>query len=377
MANALAGLADTTGPEGAAAPSPAAMAEHLLAGGSPLDFTERPDWFSYSTLDTFTRCPRQYALRYLCRLPAEQPRPAADFGSAAHSAFQAFTRERRDRAGRGEPAPGRADLGRFFEAAWKNSSLVADPYAESWLARAEPMLDAFWVAESAADGRDHRRRSALPPHSRPGPGVERRGHRLHRPDRSAAFRRGRVDRLQDRPDRVADGRTVEPSAVHLRPRLQGWLGLGRPERVTLDFVKPACAPRRSPRTRNWTASAKASPRVPRRSEAAITPLLQAIAPAAGAITGQCVRLPSRRPLHELAQAPRAGWAATAGRRDDELHFCCICGALILGLDLEDELDGEGPGRDICGACNRTRNFRYRDGLLEPRRRYSAPRWSAS
>lgn len=42
--------------------------------------------------------------------------------------------------------------------------------------------------------------------------------------------------------------------------------------------------------------------------------------------------------------------------DDELHFCCICGALIRGLDLEDELDGEGPGRDICGACNRTRNF---------------------
>jgi hypothetical protein len=42
--------------------------------------------------------------------------------------------------------------------------------------------------------------------------------------------------------------------------------------------------------------------------------------------------------------------------DDELHFCCICGALILGLDLEDELDGEGPGRDLCGACNRTRNF---------------------
>jgi hypothetical protein len=34
----------------------------------------------------------------------------------------------------------------------------------------------------------------------------------------------------------------------------------------------------------------------------------------------------------------------------------MCGALILGLDLEDELDGEGPGRDICGNCNRTRNF---------------------
>jgi hypothetical protein len=38
----------------------------------------------------------------------------------------------------------------------------------------------------------------------------------------------------------------------------------------------------------------------------------------------------------------------------ELHFCCICGAL-LGFDFEDEVDGEGAGRDICGACNRTKN----------------------
>jgi hypothetical protein len=39
---------------------------------------------------------------------------------------------------------------------------------------------------------------------------------------------------------------------------------------------------------------------------------------------------------------------------DTLHFCCICGAL-LGIDLEDELNGEGWGRDICGDCNRTKN----------------------
>jgi hypothetical protein len=38
----------------------------------------------------------------------------------------------------------------------------------------------------------------------------------------------------------------------------------------------------------------------------------------------------------------------------ELHFCCICGA-PLGGDLEDEIDGEGWGRDICGNCNRTKN----------------------
>jgi putative RecB family exonuclease len=149
MSNALAGFIDSTRSEGAAAPDPAAMAGHLLAGGSLLDFTERPDWFSYSTLDTFSRCPRQYALRYVCRLPAEQPRPAADFGSLAHAAFQAFTRERRARVARGEQGPDRADLGRFFDEAWAGSSLAAGSDAEDWRARAEPMLDAFWAAESS------------------------------------------------------------------------------------------------------------------------------------------------------------------------------------------------------------------------------------
>jgi hypothetical protein len=64
------------------------------------------------------------------------------------------------------------------------------------------------------------------------------------------------------------------------------------------------------------------------------------------------REPARQPLAPAAESqPR-----DPEPEDAELRFCCICGALILGLDLEDELDGEGPGRDICGDCNRTRNF---------------------
>jgi hypothetical protein len=46
--------------------------------------------------------------------------------------------------------------------------------------------------------------------------------------------------------------------------------------------------------------------------------------------------------------PNAGDAAAG------FHFCCICGAQ-LGFDFEDEIDGEGAGRDICGDCNRTKN----------------------
>ncbi len=53
--------------------------------------------------------------------------------------------------------------------------------------------------------------------------------------------------------------------------------------------------------------------------------------------------------------PDAAPDADLGLDADALHFCCICGAL-LGFDFEDEINGEGPGRDICGDCNRTKNF---------------------
>lgn len=41
--------------------------------------------------------------------------------------------------------------------------------------------------------------------------------------------------------------------------------------------------------------------------------------------------------------------------DLDFHVCVCCGRL-LGDDPEDEIDGEGPGRDICGNCNRGRNW---------------------
>jgi hypothetical protein len=53
--------------------------------------------------------------------------------------------------------------------------------------------------------------------------------------------------------------------------------------------------------------------------------------------------------------PRPAANEAAGDSAAEFHFCCICGAL-LAVDLEDEINGEGWGRDICGDCNRTKNF---------------------
>jgi hypothetical protein len=58
-------------------------------------------------------------------------------------------------------------------------------------------------------------------------------------------------------------------------------------------------------------------------------------------------------------APSAGdgeWIPVHAEGDeDELHVCSWCGRFLEG-DFEDELNGEGPGRDICGNCNRTKNW---------------------
>lgn len=51
----------------------------------------------------------------------------------------------------------------------------------------------------------------------------------------------------------------------------------------------------------------------------------------------------------VAQAAPKHGEPEARPPDDEPHFCCICGAQ-LGFDLEDELNGEGLGNDICGDC---------------------------
>ena len=107
MTNGVCGTGEEVGPaKPPTQPDPWALAAHVAGGRSPFDFVEPPIWFSYSSFETFDRCPRQYAFRYLCHLPAEEPRPAAEFGSAAHGAFAAFTRERRERTARGEPERG-------------------------------------------------------------------------------------------------------------------------------------------------------------------------------------------------------------------------------------------------------------------------------
>jgi RecB family exonuclease len=239
MTNVLA-VVDRGGAGRPPMPATQEMVEHVAAGGSPLDFVEPPDWFSYSSFDMFERCPRQYALRYLCRLDVERPRPAVDFGSAAHAAFETFTRERRERAVRGgEPGPDRADLELYFEAAWAASSLPGEADADSWRGRAGPMLDRFWAAESAASAE----------------GVQTLGEELRFRlrvglERDTVVVSGfidRVDRLPSGITEIIDYKTGSPwlpqdveTSLQLSIYALGCrdaLGLGRPERVTLNFVE--------------------------------------------------------------------------------------------------------------------------------------------
>ena len=236
MTNLIATVAGTAGAEPAPRPDPATVAAHVIAGGSPFDFVERPDWFSYSTLDSFDRCPRQYALRYLCDLRAKQPRPAADFGSAAHAAFELFTRERRERPARGERPPDRADLGRFFDAAWAGSSLPEDVNAPTWLARVAPMLDSFWESETSR------------PAATIGEEMPFRLDLLMAPESAVvAGYIDRVDRLPSGRVEVIDYKTGRPgrppeasASLQLSIYALGCrdaLGLGTPERVTFYLVE--------------------------------------------------------------------------------------------------------------------------------------------
>jgi RecB family exonuclease len=218
-------------------PSPEAMAARLVAGGSPFDFVEPPSWFSYSSFDSYERCPRQYAFRYLCHVPSDQPRPAADFGTAAHGAFEAFTRERRDRLARGEPGPSRSDLEGYFESAWVKTRLSADADADTWRRRAGPLLDCFWAGESASQAKTI---------------GEELHFRLGLPLDSDAFvfvtgYIDRVDRLPSGEVEVIDyksGSTASLDAARSSLQLSIYalacrdaLDLGRPERVTLYCVE--------------------------------------------------------------------------------------------------------------------------------------------
>jgi PD-(D/E)XK nuclease superfamily len=118
------------------------------AGASLLQVAPLPRTHSYSSLNTYDRCPLQYAFHYVFRMPPrEEPVAAFTFGSTAHEAFESFTRDRRERAARGEAPPSREDLEREFRARWAPSGFGDKTTEDGYQRRVATLLDNFWEGE--------------------------------------------------------------------------------------------------------------------------------------------------------------------------------------------------------------------------------------
>ncbi len=211
------------------------------AGANLLKVAPLPPTFSYSSLSRYEGCPLAYALAYVYRIP-EPARPvgAFTFGSTAHAAFEAFTRERRERAARGDPAPTRADLGTLFAREWKPEGF-ADATAEAaYRRRIDTMLDSFYAGELATVGEAIREESPFELVLVPGDGSApvRINGSIDRVDRLEGggvevvdYKTGKVSSQKD----VAENLQLTIYALACRDAL----GLGTPERVTLYFTESA------------------------------------------------------------------------------------------------------------------------------------------
>ena len=123
------------------------------AGANLLQVAPLPGGFSYSSLSTYERCPLQYAFGYVYRMPPpDEPVAAFAFGTTAHEAFEAFTKDRRERIARGEPPPTRDDLEREFRSRWTPTGFGDKATEEGYQRRVATLLDNFWDGEVSSLG---------------------------------------------------------------------------------------------------------------------------------------------------------------------------------------------------------------------------------
>ncbi|MCJ7712183.1 MAG: ATP-dependent helicase, partial [Chloroflexi bacterium] len=211
------------------------------AGANLLRVVPAPSGFSYTSLNTYTKCPLQFALRYVYKVPGpDKPKAFFSFGNTAHAAFEEFTRMRRERIARGEAPPTRAELGALFAAQWKLADFGDVATEAGYKRRAEGLLDNFWNAELSTVG------EALH--------EELDFELVLVPDDGSAPVRiygsiDRIDRLPSGGIEVLDYKTGNPKnqekvAENLQLTIyalacRDGLGLGTPEKVTLYFTESA------------------------------------------------------------------------------------------------------------------------------------------
>ena len=161
---------------------------------------------SYSSLTTYEYCPRRYAFRYVERLPGEFPPGQFAFGSAIHTAFEVFVRERiRARADRA-PEPTANLLRQACDEVLARAGLEPDELARM-RAAAGPVLERFLRREEAS--------ASVPVAAELGFGID-----VALPADADSIRFvGYVDRV----DRAPDGSTVITDYKTGRPRgISSW-----------------------------------------------------------------------------------------------------------------------------------------------------------
>ncbi len=210
------------------------------SGADLLAVAPLPPAFSYSQLDAYERCPLQYAFRHVYRIPTARAVAALTFGTTAHATFEAFTRERRERAARGEPPPTREDLGRLFAAAWEPEGFPDRTSEQAYRRRTASLLDNFWTGELANAGEALHEELPFELRIDPGDGtpVVRVGGSIDRVDRLPS---GGLEVVDYKTGQLSSQKGVDESlqltiyALACRDALQ----LGTPERVTLYFTEAA------------------------------------------------------------------------------------------------------------------------------------------
>ena len=211
------------------------------AGANLLDVAALPEKFSYSSYSTYEACPLRYAFSYLYRIPApDKPVAAFAFGSTAHEAFEAFTRERRERLARGEDPPTRDDLERLFRERWTPIAFGDRTTEEAYGRRVNTLLENFWNGEVSSIGQAIAEEQTFDlVIEDPGGGTP-------------VIVSGSIDRIDRLPSgqvEVIDyktGRTSSQKGVDESLQLSIYalacrdaLGLGTPEKVTLYFTESA------------------------------------------------------------------------------------------------------------------------------------------
>ncbi len=211
------------------------------AGANLLQVASLPRRFSYSAFSMYDACGLRYAFQYLYQIPPpERPVAAFAFGTTAHAAFEAFTQERRDRAGRGDPPPTREDLEREFRTRWTPTAFGDRPTEERYQRRVSTLLDNFWDGEVSNLGEAIAEELPFdltlePPDG--GPPIIVYGV-IDRIDRLPS---GGVEVVDYKTGRISSQKGVDESlqlsiyALACRDAL----GLGTPERVTLYFTESA------------------------------------------------------------------------------------------------------------------------------------------